>query len=124
MRSNSVPKLVMLDWSGLLYQQSQSARRAVGLCLSFKLAPLCLQCAVNYQAESRPNGCGFGGQVHHFGLFLDASFDRAESRPCVTFNRCVPPRSACQRNVQQYCAGARLYYLTFLGEITRFVSLR
>ncbi|KAL2900089.1 TLD domain-containing protein 1 [Bienertia sinuspersici] len=32
-------------------------------------------CAVNYSSESIPNGIGFGGRVHHFGLFLTANFD-------------------------------------------------
>jgi hypothetical protein len=32
-----------------------------------------------------PNGLGFGGQVGHFGLFVDASLDSGHSRPNATY---------------------------------------
>ncbi|WIA18905.1 hypothetical protein OEZ85_003577 [Tetradesmus obliquus] len=32
-----------------------------------------------------PNGVGFGGQVGHFGLFVDATLDTGMSRPCATY---------------------------------------
>eukprot|EP00271_Cylindrocystis_brebissonii_P014207 TRINITY_DN35483_c0_g1_i1.p1 TRINITY_DN35483_c0_g1~~TRINITY_DN35483_c0_g1_i1.p1 ORF type:complete len:500 (-),score=72.89 TRINITY_DN35483_c0_g1_i1:580-2079(-) len=42
-------------------------------------------CAVNFTSESIPNGIGFGGQIGHFALFLDGSFERGHSRPSATF---------------------------------------
>ncbi|CAD7703382.1 unnamed protein product [Ostreobium quekettii] len=33
-----------------------------------------------------PNGVGFGGQVGHFGLFIDSTFDGGMSRPSATFS--------------------------------------
>ncbi|XP_048320998.1 uncharacterized protein LOC107432270 isoform X2 [Ziziphus jujuba] len=42
-------------------------------------------CAVNFSSESIPNGVGFGGRVHHFGLFLSASFDQGHTFSCTTF---------------------------------------
>ncbi|GMH23156.1 hypothetical protein Nepgr_024999 [Nepenthes gracilis] len=42
-------------------------------------------CAMNYSSEAIPNGIGFGGRVHHFGLFLSASFDHGHSFACSTF---------------------------------------
>ncbi|CAM6129762.1 unnamed protein product [Calypogeia fissa] len=42
-------------------------------------------CAYNYISESIPNGIGFGGQIHHFGLFVAGSFDRGHTRYSVTF---------------------------------------
>ena len=44
-----------------------------------------MQCAVNFGSESIPNGIGFGGKVHHFGLFLSANFDQGHTFPCTTF---------------------------------------
>ncbi|ESQ38066.1 hypothetical protein EUTSA_v10029204mg, partial [Eutrema salsugineum] len=32
-----------------------------------------------------PNGRGFGGKVHHFGLFISAGFDQGHSFSCTTF---------------------------------------
>eukprot|EP00897_Mesotaenium_endlicherianum_P002421 jgi/Mesen1/2206/ME000152S01292 len=64
----------------------------------FSLAPACAVyrpsgananiqwCGVNYVSESFPNGIGFGGQAHHFGLFVNASLERGHSRPSITFN--------------------------------------
>lgn len=51
-----------------------------------------MQCAVNYSSESLPNGIGFGGQIHHFGLFINAAFEAGHSRNSVTFNN--PPLSS------------------------------
>jgi hypothetical protein len=45
-----------------------------------------LQCASNYTSESIPNGVGFGGQVHHFGLLISSSFEHGHTRHSVTFN--------------------------------------
>lgn len=42
-------------------------------------------CAVNFSSDSIPNGIGFGGRVHHFGLFLSANFDQGHSFACTTF---------------------------------------
>ncbi|KAK4432595.1 MTOR-associated protein MEAK7 [Sesamum alatum] len=42
-------------------------------------------CAVNFSSESIPNGIGFGGRVHHFGLFLSANFDQGHTFSCTTF---------------------------------------
>ncbi|XP_026440247.1 TLD domain-containing protein 1-like isoform X1 [Papaver somniferum] len=42
-------------------------------------------CAINFSSESIPNGLGFGGKVHHFGLFLSASFDQGQTFSCTTF---------------------------------------
>lgn len=36
-----------------------------------------------------PNGIGFGGQVGHFGLWLDHTMDSGMSRPAATFARWV-----------------------------------
>lgn len=36
-----------------------------------------------------PNGIGFGGQVGHYGVWLDATMDHGMSRPAATFARCV-----------------------------------
>ncbi|KAK0584598.1 hypothetical protein LWI29_015932 [Acer saccharum] len=42
-------------------------------------------CAANFSSDSIPNGIGFGGRVHHFGLFLSASFDQGHTFGCTTF---------------------------------------
>ncbi|XP_057468462.1 uncharacterized protein LOC130757679 isoform X1 [Actinidia eriantha] len=42
-------------------------------------------CAVNFSSESIPNGIGFGGRAHHFGLFLSANFDQGHTFSCTTF---------------------------------------
>ncbi|KAL8152951.1 hypothetical protein V2J09_010711 [Rumex salicifolius] len=42
-------------------------------------------CAVNFTSESIPNGIGFGGKAHHFGLFVSASFDSGHTFSCTTF---------------------------------------
>ncbi|CAM8897339.1 unnamed protein product [Rhodiola kirilowii] len=42
-------------------------------------------CAANFSSDSIPNGVGFGGKVHHFGLFLSASFDQGQTFSCTTF---------------------------------------
>ncbi|KAL9238876.1 hypothetical protein vseg_013247 [Gypsophila vaccaria] len=42
-------------------------------------------CAVNFGSESIPNGLGFGGRVHHFGLFISANFDAGQTFECTTF---------------------------------------
>ncbi|GAA0176251.1 hypothetical protein LIER_29276 [Lithospermum erythrorhizon] len=42
-------------------------------------------CAVNFSSDSIPNGIGFGGRVHHFGLFLSGNFDQGHSFACTTF---------------------------------------
>lgn len=53
-----------------------------------------LWCAVNYMSESIPNGVGFGGQKHHFGIFLPASLDCGYAFPSVTFgNPCLSNKS-------------------------------
>ncbi|OVA06450.1 EF-hand domain [Macleaya cordata] len=44
-----------------------------------------IDCAMNFSSESIPNGLGFGGRVHHFGLFLSASFDQGQTFTCTTF---------------------------------------
>jgi len=49
-------------------------------------------CAVNYTSPSIPNGIGFGGQIHHFGVFIDGFFERGHTRHSVTFNN--PPLSS------------------------------
>ena len=51
-----------------------------------------MQCAVNFSSESLPNGVGFGGQIHHFGLFINAAFEGGHTRNSVTFNN--PPLSS------------------------------
>lgn len=43
-------------------------------------------CAFGFTSDSIPNGIGFGGQIHHFGLFLSSSFDRGRTLHSVTFN--------------------------------------
>ncbi|XP_024535468.1 TLD domain-containing protein 1 [Selaginella moellendorffii] len=43
-------------------------------------------CAINYTSPNIPNGIGFGGQIHHFGLFIHSAFDRGSTYPSVTFN--------------------------------------
>ncbi|WIA39202.1 hypothetical protein OEZ86_005327 [Tetradesmus obliquus] len=40
-------------------------------------------CGVGF--SQLPNGVGFGGQVGHFGLFVDATLDTGMSRPCATY---------------------------------------
>jgi len=52
-------------------------------------------CAVNFSSENIPNGIGFGGQPHHFGLFLSANFDQGHSFTCSTFTS--PPLSKTNR---------------------------
>lgn len=52
-------------------------------------------CAVNFTSESIPNGIGFGGKPHHFGLFLSASFDQGHSFTSSTFTG--PPLSKTNR---------------------------
>ncbi|GFZ08901.1 TLD-domain containing nucleolar protein [Actinidia rufa] len=42
-------------------------------------------CAVNFSSERIPNGIGFGGRAHHFGLFLSANFDQGHTFSCTTF---------------------------------------
>ncbi|XP_009599099.1 uncharacterized protein [Nicotiana tomentosiformis] len=42
-------------------------------------------CAINFSSESIPNGIGFGGRVHHFGLFISANFDQGHTFTCTTF---------------------------------------
>lgn len=34
-----------------------------------------------------PNGLGFGGQVGHYGLYIDSTMDGGMSRPSATFAR-------------------------------------
>ena len=53
------------------------------------------QCAINFSSENIPNGIGFGGQPHHFGLFLSANFDHGHSFTCSTFTS--PPFSKTNR---------------------------
>jgi hypothetical protein len=53
------------------------------------------QCAINFSSENIPNGIGFGGQPHHFGLFLSATFDQGHSFTCSTFTS--PPLSKTNR---------------------------
>ncbi|XP_066356287.1 uncharacterized protein [Miscanthus floridulus] len=52
-------------------------------------------CAINFSSENIPNGIGFGGQPHHFGLFLSANFDQGHSFTCSTFTS--PPLSKTNR---------------------------
>ncbi|WVZ88422.1 hypothetical protein U9M48_034945 [Paspalum notatum var. saurae] len=52
-------------------------------------------CAINFSSENIPNGIGFGGQPHHFGLFLSANFDQGHSFTCSTFTS--PPLSKANR---------------------------
>jgi len=52
-------------------------------------------CAINFSSENIPNGIGFGGQPHHFGLFLSANFDHGHSFTCSTFTS--PPLSKTNR---------------------------
>ncbi|XP_024012606.1 TLD domain-containing protein 1 isoform X2 [Eutrema salsugineum] len=42
-------------------------------------------CATNFTSENIPNGIGFGGKVHHFGLFISAGFDQGHTFSCTTF---------------------------------------
>lgn len=51
-----------------------------------------MQCAVNYSSESIPNGVGFGGQIHHFGVFVNGAFEGGHTRHSVTYNN--PPLSS------------------------------
>ncbi|EPS65679.1 hypothetical protein M569_09095 [Genlisea aurea] len=47
-------------------------------------------CGVNFSSDAIPNGIGFGGRVHHFGLFVSAQFDKGHTFPCTTFaNPCL-----------------------------------
>eukprot|EP00246_Nothoceros_aenigmaticus_P013844 TRINITY_DN4976_c0_g1_i2.p1 TRINITY_DN4976_c0_g1~~TRINITY_DN4976_c0_g1_i2.p1 ORF type:complete len:258 (+),score=25.45 TRINITY_DN4976_c0_g1_i2:658-1431(+) len=51
-------------------------------------------CGVGFTSDSIPNGVGFGGQIHHFGLFLASAFDRGQTHHSVTFNNpCLSERS-------------------------------
>ncbi|KAJ3671375.1 hypothetical protein LUZ60_007454 [Juncus effusus] len=43
-------------------------------------------CGANFSSESIPNGIGFGGKAHHFGLFLSANFDHGQTFECSTFS--------------------------------------
>jgi hypothetical protein len=43
----------------------------------------CVWCADGF--ESVPNGIGFGGQVNHFGLFVESNMERGHSRFSATF---------------------------------------
>ncbi|GJN13743.1 hypothetical protein PR202_gb00484 [Eleusine coracana subsp. coracana] len=52
-------------------------------------------CAINFSSDNIPNGIGFGGQPHHFGLFLSANFDQGHSFTCSTFTS--PPLSQTNR---------------------------
>ncbi|VAI29661.1 unnamed protein product [Triticum turgidum subsp. durum] len=52
-------------------------------------------CAVNFTSENIPNGIGFGGKPHHFGLFLSAGFDQGHSFTSSTFTN--PPLSNTSR---------------------------
>ncbi|CAN6339709.1 unnamed protein product [Urochloa humidicola] len=52
-------------------------------------------CAMNFSSENIPNGIGFGGKPHHFGLFLSANFDQGHSFTCSTFTS--PPLSKTNR---------------------------
>ncbi|KAM0905265.1 hypothetical protein ACQ4PT_017457 [Festuca glaucescens] len=58
------------------------------------LMPL-IQCATNFTSENIPNGIGFGGKPHHFGLFLSAGFDQGHSFTSSTFTG--PPLSNTNR---------------------------
>ncbi|KAG5583132.1 hypothetical protein H5410_053759 [Solanum commersonii] len=42
-------------------------------------------CAIHFSSESIPNGIGFGGRAHHFGLFISANFDQGHTFTCTTF---------------------------------------
>ncbi|KAL6905604.1 hypothetical protein ACP4OV_003205 [Aristida adscensionis] len=52
-------------------------------------------CGVSFSSDNIPNGIGFGGQPHHFGLFLSANFDQGHSFTCTTFTS--PPLSKSSR---------------------------
>ncbi|KAJ1725864.1 TLD domain-containing protein 1, partial [Coemansia biformis] len=39
----------------------------------------------NYATKSLPNGLGVGGQLGHFGLWLDSNFTTGCSNPAATF---------------------------------------
>ncbi|XP_057438872.1 uncharacterized protein LOC130730787 isoform X2 [Lotus japonicus] len=60
-------------------------------------------CAANFSSEDIPNGIGFGGRVHHFGLFISANFDQGHTFSCSTFgspcltktNRILPEVIEC-----------------------------
>ncbi|XP_062202335.1 uncharacterized protein LOC133904798 isoform X1 [Phragmites australis] len=52
-------------------------------------------CAISFSSDNIPNGIGFGGQPHHFGLFLSANFDQGHSFSCTTFTS--PPLSKTNR---------------------------
>ncbi|KAJ4819436.1 TLD domain-containing protein 1 [Rhynchospora pubera] len=43
-------------------------------------------CGVGFSSDSIPNGVGFGGKPHHFGLYLSANFDGGHTFSCTTFN--------------------------------------
>lgn len=40
-----------------------------------------------YGFSQLPNGLGWGGQVGHYGVWLDATMDHGMSRPTATFAR-------------------------------------
>lgn len=49
---------------------------------------------MNFSSESIPNGIGFGGKAHHFGLFLSSNFDQGHTFSCTTFgNPCLSKTS-------------------------------
>ena len=68
----------------------QSISRIVNGGVAYIIS-LFLQRAINFSSENIPNGMGFGGQPHHFGLFLSANFDQGHSFTCSTFTS--PPLS-------------------------------
>lgn len=40
---------------------------------------------MNFSSDSIPNGIGFGGRAHHFGLFISANFDQGHTFSCTSF---------------------------------------
>lgn len=57
------------------------------------------QCAIHFSSDSIPNGIGFGGRAHHFGLFISANFDQGHTFTCTTFGS--PSLSKTQKIVPE-----------------------
>jgi hypothetical protein len=77
----------------------RSSTRVSDACVSFKVRTVLIVCVLAAARVSvqwcgvgftqLPNGIGFGGQVGHYGLWLDSTMDHGMSRPAATFARCA-----------------------------------
>ncbi|EPZ35383.1 TLD-domain-containing protein [Rozella allomycis CSF55] len=55
---------------------------------------------LNYNKQSLPNGIGFGGQFHYFGLWIESSFESGHSKANPKSTTYGNSRLSCEENFQ------------------------